>query len=163
MRWQAAAAKEPTMPTITPFLWFDTQAEEAMNLYLSVFERSRVLSVNRAQGKVMSVEFELEGQRVMALNAGPHHTFSEAISFFVGCETQQEIDTLWDKLIAGGGSPGRCGWLKDRFGLSWQIIPNALGRMLSDKDAAKAQRALQAMLQMNKLDLPRLQQAYDGA
>ncbi len=150
------------MPKITPFLWFDTQAEEAMNFYASIFERSKVLSVNRAQGKVMSVEFELEGQEFMALNAGPQFKFSEAISFFVGCETQQEVDELWTKLTADGGAPGRCGWLKDKYGLSWQIVPNALGRMLSDKDAAKAKRVMNAMLQMEKLDLKRLQQAYDG-
>jgi predicted 3-demethylubiquinone-9 3-methyltransferase (glyoxalase superfamily) len=99
----------------------------------------------------------------MALNAGPHYSFTEAISFFVGCETQQEIDDLWAKLIADGGAPSRCGWLKDKFGLSWQIIPSALGRMLSDKDPAKSQRAMTAMLQMQKLDLERLQHAYDGA
>ena len=115
------------MPTITPFLWFDTQAEEAMNFYASIFKRSKVISVNRAQGKVMSVQFELEGQQFMALNAGPTFKFNEAISFFVGCETQQEIDELWAKLTADGGAPGRCGWLKDKFGLSWQIVPNALG------------------------------------
>jgi predicted 3-demethylubiquinone-9 3-methyltransferase (glyoxalase superfamily) len=150
------------MPTITPFLWFDTQAEEAMNLYASIFKRAKVVSVQRAQGKVMSVQFELEGQAFMALNAGPQFTFNEAISFFVGCETQQEIDELWVKLTADGGAPGRCGWLKDRFGLSWQIIPNALGRMLSDTDAAKSGRVMNAMLQMEKLDVARLQQAYDG-
>ena len=149
------------MPTITPFLWFDTQAEEAMNLYVSIFKRSKVVSVNRAQGKVMSVQFELEGQPFMALNAGPAFTFTEAISFFVGCETQQEIDELWAKLIGDGGAPSRCGWLKDKFGLSWQIIPASLGRMLSDKDAGKSGRVMNAMLQMEKLDLTRLQQAYD--
>ncbi len=150
------------MPTITPFLWFDTQAEEAMNFYASVFKRSRVLAVNRAQGKVMSVEFELEGQKFMALNAGPMFTFTEAISFFVACETQHEIDDLWDKLLAGGGAPSRCGWLKDKFGLSWQIIPTSLGRMLNDKDPARAGRVMHAMLQMSKLDVTALQQAYDG-
>ncbi len=150
------------MPTITPFLWFDTQAEEAMNLYVSIFKRSKVVSVNRAQGKVMSVQFELEGQPFMALNAGPAFTFTEAISFFVGCETQQEIDELWTRLIADGGAPSRCGWLKDKFGLSWQIIPASMGRMLTDKDAAKSGRVMNAMLQMDKLDLKRLQQAYDG-
>ena len=150
------------MPTITPFLWFDTQAEEAMNFYASVFNRSKVISINRAQGRVMSVQFELEGQTFMALNAGPQFTFTEAISFFVGCETQQEIDELWAKLTADGGAPSRCGWLKDKFGLSWQIIPTALGRMLSDKDAEKSNRVMNAMLQMDKLDLKRLQQAYDG-
>jgi predicted 3-demethylubiquinone-9 3-methyltransferase (glyoxalase superfamily) len=150
------------MPTITPFLWFDTQAEEAMNFYASVFKRSRVLAVHRAQGKVMSVEFELEGQKFMALNAGPMFTFTEAISFFVACETQHEIDDLWDKLLAGGGAPSRCGWLKDKFGLSWQIIPTSLGRMLNDKDPARAGRVMHAMLQMSKLDVTALQQAYDG-
>ena len=150
------------MPTVTPFLWFDTQAEEAMNFYASVFNRSKVLSVHRAQGKVMSVEFELERQKFMALNAGPLYKFTEAISFFVACETQPEIDDLWDKLTADGGSPSRCGWLKDKFGLSWQIIPTTLGRMLSDKDAARAGRVMNAMLQMNKLDVQQLQKAYNG-
>ena len=150
------------MPTITPFLWFDTEAEDAMNFYASIFKRSKIVSVNRAQGKVMSVQFELEGQPFMALNAGPQFKFTEAISFFVGCETQQEIDDLWNKLIAGGGAPNRCGWLKDKFGLSWQIVPTALGRMLNDKDPTKSSRVMNAMLQMDKLDLGRLQQAYDG-
>jgi predicted 3-demethylubiquinone-9 3-methyltransferase (glyoxalase superfamily) len=151
------------MATITPFLWFDSQAEEAMNLYTSIFKRSKILSVNRAQGKVMSVQFELEGQRFMGLNAGPQYRFTEAISFFVGCETQQEIDELWDRLIADGGAPSRCGWLKDKFGLSWQIIPNRLGQMLGDKDAARSGRVLRAMLQMEKLNLKILQEAYDAA
>ena len=150
------------MPSITPFLWFDTQAEEAMNFYASVFNRSKVLSVNRAQGKVMSVEFELDGQKFMALNAGPMYKFTEAVSFFVACETQLEIDDLWDKLTAEGGSPSRCGWLKDKFGLSWQIIPTALGRLLNDKDPGRAGRVMNAMLQMNKLDIGQLQRAYDG-
>jgi predicted 3-demethylubiquinone-9 3-methyltransferase (glyoxalase superfamily) len=110
----------------------------------------------------MSVEFELEGRRFMALNGGPQFRFTEAISFFVGCETQQEIDELWTKLMADGGAPSRCGWLKDKFGLSWQIVPNSLGRMLSDKDPAKSGRVMNAMHQMEKLDLKRLQQAYDG-
>ena len=150
------------MPTITPFLWFDTQAEEAMNFYASVFERSRVISVNRAGDKAMSVEFELEGQKFMALNAGPAFKFNESISFFVGCETQEEIDDLWAKLIADGGSPSRCGWLKDKYGLSWQIVPKTLGRMLGGTDAARSKRVMDAMLGMNKLDLPVLQHAYDG-
>ena len=150
------------MPTITPFLWFDTQAEEAMTFYASIFERSKVISVNRAQGKVMSVTFELEGQKFMALNAGPHFKFNEAVSFFVGCETQQEIDELWTRLTADGGGPGQCGWLKDKFGLSWQIVPNALGRLLGDKDAAKSKRVMDALMQMKKLDLNGLQRAYDG-
>ena len=150
------------MPTITPFLWFDTQAEEAMNLYTSIFDQSKVIAVSRANGQVMSVQFELEGQKFMALNAGPHHKFNEAVSFFVSCETQQEIDRLWDRLVADGGAPNRCGWLNDRFGLSWQIIPSSLGSMLSDPDPAKARRVMDAMLQMNKLDTAALRAAYDG-
>jgi predicted 3-demethylubiquinone-9 3-methyltransferase (glyoxalase superfamily) len=150
------------MPKITPFLWFDTQAEEAMSLYTSIFKRSKVLSVNRAQGKVISVQFELEGQQFMALNAGPHHKFTEAVSFFVDCKSQEEIDELWAKLTADGGASSRCGWLKDKFGLSWQIIPESLGRMLTDADPAKSGRVMNAMLQMDKLDVQKLQQAYDG-
>lgn len=149
--------------TITPFLWFDTQAEEAMTFYASVFTRSKVISVNRAQGRVMSVQFELEGQTFIGLNAGPQFPFTEAVSFFVGCDSQQEIDELWTKLTADGGAPSRCGWLKDKFGLSWQIVPNGLGQMLSDADSAKATRTMHAMLQMEKLDMRVLQQAYDGA
>jgi predicted 3-demethylubiquinone-9 3-methyltransferase (glyoxalase superfamily) len=151
------------MPTITPFLWFDTQAEEAMNFYASIFKRSRVISVNRVLGRVLGVQFELEGQRLMGLNGGPHHKFTEAISLFVACDTQQEIDELWEKLTADGGAPSRCGWLKDKFGLSWQIVPSELGRMLSDKDPAKSKRVMDAMLQMSELDMGKLQQAYDGA
>ena len=150
------------MPTITPFLWFDTQAEDAMHFYASIFKRSKVLSVSRSQGKVMSVSFELEGQRFMGLNAGPQFPFTEAVSFFVNCETQAEIDELWTKL-SEGGAPGRCGWLKDKFGLSWQIIPSTLGQMLGDADPAKSSRVLTAMLQMNKIDVAKLRQAYDGA
>ncbi len=150
------------MPTITPFLWFDTEAEDAMNFYASIFKRSKVISINRAGGRVLSVKFELEGQEFMALNAGPQFKFTEAISFFVGCETQAEIDELWTKLLANGGEPSRCGWLKDKFGLSWQIVPNALGRMLGDPDGGRSSRALQAMLQMTKLDIAVLQKAYDG-
>ena len=151
------------MPKITPFLWFDTQAEEAMNFYTSIFKHSKVHSVSKMQGRVMSVQFELEGQHFMALNAGPMHKFNEAVSFFVSCETQQEIDELWAKLTADGGSPSRCGWLKDKFGLSWQIVPAALGQMLADKDPARAKRVADAMLAMNKLDIKQLQRAYDGA
>jgi len=151
------------MPSITPFLWFDTQAEEAMQFYATIFKRSKVVSVNRVQDKVMGVEFELEGQRIMALNAGPHFKFNEAVSFFVGCDTQQEIDELWTRLTADGGSPSRCGWLKDRFGLSWQIVPRALGAMLGDPDPGKAQRVMNAMLQMDRLDIGALQRAHDGA
>ncbi|HTE44012.1 MAG TPA: VOC family protein [Gemmatimonadaceae bacterium] len=150
------------MPTITPFLWFDTQAEDAMNFYAAIFPQAKVVSVNRANGKVMSVEFELEGQRFMGLNAGPLYKFNEAVSFFVGCETQQEIDELWDTLTADGGAPNRCGWLKDKFGLSWQIVPNALGRLMGGGDAASSKRVMEALFAMEKLDANRLQQAFDG-
>ena len=150
------------MPTITPFLWFDTQAEEAMNLYTSIFKNSKVLSVSRAQGRVMSVEFELQGQKFMGLNAGPQYQFSEAVSFFVACDSQAEIDEYWEKLTADGGEPGRCGWLKDKFGLSWQIVPKQLGKLLSGGgDAARSGRVVQEMMSMNKLDLARLQEAHD--
>jgi predicted 3-demethylubiquinone-9 3-methyltransferase (glyoxalase superfamily) len=150
------------MPTITPFLWYDTQAEEAMNLYASIFKNSKVISVNRANGKVMSVQAELEGQRFTALNGGPLFKFTEATSFFVGCETQAEVDELWDKLIADGGAPGQCGWLKDKFGLSWQVVPNVLLQMLNDNVPAKSTAVMNAMLKMRKLDIKGLQQAYDG-
>lgn len=150
------------MLTITPFLWFDTQAEEAMNFYASIFPDTKVLSVQRAGDQVMLVSFELQGQKFIGLNAGPVHKFNEAVSFFVACETQKEIDELWAKLTAGGGEPGRCGWLKDRFGLSWQIVPSALGSLVGHPDRARAGRATQAMLQMNKLDIAALQRAFDG-
>jgi len=153
--------RELTMPTITPFLWFESQAEDAMQFYASIFKRSKVIATNRAQGKVVSVKFELENQEFIALNAGPQFRFNEAVSFFVGCETQQEIDELWSKLVADGGSPGRCGWLKDKFGLSWQIIPNALGQLLGDPATGK--QVMNAMLQMDKLDLQRLQEASRAA
>jgi predicted 3-demethylubiquinone-9 3-methyltransferase (glyoxalase superfamily) len=151
------------MLSITPFLWFDTQAEEAMRFYTSIFPRSKVVAVHRNGDQVMSVTWELEGQRFMGLNAGPHFTFNEAVSFFVACETQQEVDELWDKLLAGGGTPSQCGWLKDRFGLSWQIIPTVLPALLGDADRAKAGRAMQAMLKMVKIDGAALQRAFDGA
>src|SRR6266581_7078245 len=148
------------MPTITPFLWFDSQAEEAMNFYISIFKNAKVLSVSRADGKVMSVTLELEGQKFMGLNAGPQFKFTEAISLFVDCETQEEVDELWEKL-SEGGEKGRCGWLKDKYGLSWQVIPSILGKLLHDKDPAKAKRVMNAMLQMNKIDINGLKQAYD--
>ena len=151
------------MLSITPFLWFESQAEEAMRFYASVFPHAREIAVQRAGDQVMSATFELEGQRLTALNGSPKIPFTEAVSFFVGCETQREIDDLWAKLTAGGGQPGRCGWLKDRFGVSWQVVPNALGGLLGGPDREKANRALQAMLQMQKLDLAVLQRAYDGA
>ena len=150
------------MPTITPFLWFNNNAEDAMTFYASVFPRTKVHSVQRAHGKVVSVEFEIEGQRFMGLNGGPDFPFTEAVSFLVACETQAEIDQLWSALTSGGGTPGRCGWLKDKFGLSWQVIPKNLGALLTGGgDAGRAQRVTHAMLQMNKLDLNALQDAYD--
>jgi predicted 3-demethylubiquinone-9 3-methyltransferase (glyoxalase superfamily) len=151
------------MLSITPFLWFDTQAEEAMQFYATIFPRAKVISVQRAGDRVLAVTYELEGQRFMGLNAGPQFTFTEAVSFFVGCDTQQEIDDLWAKLLAGGGTESRCGWLKDRFGLSWQIVPNRIGALLGDPDQVKSGRAMQAMLGMQKLDIAALQRAFDGA
>ena len=155
------------MQKIVPFLWFDGNAEEAMNFYVSVFKNSKVLSVTRygeagpgPKGTVMSCTFQLEGQDFYALNGGPQFKFTQAISLFVNCETQQEVDALWKKLSAGGRED-QCGWLQDKYGLSWQIIPTALGRMLGDKDAKKATAAMKAMLQMKKLDIKGLQQAYD--
>jgi len=148
------------MHKITPFLWFDHEAEEAMNHYVSIFKNSKVLSVNRMDGRVMSVTFELNGQRFMALNAGPQFKFNEAVSFFVDCEAQAEVDELWEKL-SSGGEKGRCGWLKDKFGLSWQIIPSALGKLMSDPDPAKSQAVLQAMLKMSKIEVSELERAYN--
>ena len=151
----------PTIaPTITPFLWFGGQAEEAMNFYASIFPYSKILSVSRVHGQVMSVQFELQGQKFMGLNADATFKFNEAISFFVGCETQQEIDELWSKLTADGGASSRCGWLKDKFGLSWQIVPTILGRLLQDKDPQRARRVMEAMMKMVKLDIATLEKAY---
>ena len=151
------------MKKITPFLWFDTQAEEAMNFYVSIFKNSRVLSVTPGpRGIAQSVNFELERQEFIGLNAGPQFKFNEAISFFVNCETQAEVDELWSKLTADGGEESMCGWLKDKYGLSWQIIPTTLGRLLNDPDPEKAGRVLQAMLKMNKIDIKGLQRAYEG-
>jgi predicted 3-demethylubiquinone-9 3-methyltransferase (glyoxalase superfamily) len=155
------------MPKITPFLWFDGKAEEAMNFYVSVFKNSKVVRVScygeagpGPKGTVMSATFQLDGQDFFALNGGPQFTFSPAISFFVNCETQQEVDELWEKL-SEDGEKNRCGWLKDKYGLSWQIIPSVLGQLLQDKDVEKANRVMKAMLQMDKIDIKRLQQAYD--
>jgi predicted 3-demethylubiquinone-9 3-methyltransferase (glyoxalase superfamily) len=139
------------MQKITPFLWFDGKAEEAMSFYVSIFKNSRIVSANRSQ---------LDGQEFLVLNGGPQFTFSPAVSFFVNCETQQEVDELWEKLSVGG-EKGRCGWLKDKYGLSWQVIPSVLGEMLHDKDAAKSKRVRKAMLQMDKIDIKGLKQAYD--
>ena len=150
-----------TPQKITPFLWFDGNADEAMDFYVSVFKNSKVVSVTRSQGKVMAGTFQLEGQQFYALNGGPQFQFTPAISLFVSCETQAEVDDLWKKL-SEGGSEERCGWLKDKFGLSWQIIPSILGPLLHDMDPEKAKRAMNAMLQMNKIDIARLKQAHAG-
>jgi len=151
------------MQKITPFLWFDGKAEEAMNFYVSIFKNSKVVSVSRSgkEGRVTACTFQLEGQEFHALNGGPHFTFTPAVSFLVNCETQEEVDELWENLSEGGAKE-RCGWLKDKFGLSWQIIPSVLGKLLHDKDAEKAGSVMKAMLQMNKIDIKTLQQAYDG-
>ena len=156
------------MRRITPFLWFDHQAEEAANLYVSVFPGSRISSVSRygdagpgPKGSVMTIAFELDGQPFVALNGGPVFQFTEAISFVVDCKTQEEVDQYWSKL-SDGGHEGRCGWLKDRFGVSWQIIPSALGQMLSDPEPRKARQVMEAMLQMKKIDVAELRKAYQS-
>jgi len=156
------------MQKITPFLWYDDKAEEAMNFYVSIFKNSKVLRVTRygeagpgPKGTVMTAEFQLEGQEFVTLNAGPRFKFTEAISFVVNCETQEEVDYFWGKLTADGGQESQCGWLKDKYGLSWQVVPSVLGKMLRDKDAGKANRVMQAMMQMDKIDIKRLKQAYD--
>lgn len=147
------------MQKITPFLWFDGNVEEAMNFYVSIFENSKVTNMTPGpNGTVMSATFELDGQRFMALNGGPMFAFTPAISLFVNCETQQEVDEYWEKL-SEGGKKERCGWLKDKYGLSWQIVPSILGKLLQDKEAGRATRVVQAMLQMDKLDIERLAQA----
>jgi predicted 3-demethylubiquinone-9 3-methyltransferase (glyoxalase superfamily) len=152
------------MKKITPFLWFDTEAEEAMNLYISIFKNSKVLGVTPGpKGRAMSVNFELEGQEFIGLNAGPQFKFNEAISFLASCNSQAEVDELWEKLTADGGEEGNCGWLKDKYGVSWQIIPTVLSELLGDPDREKSGRAMQAMLQMKKIDIQGLQQAFDGA
>jgi len=155
------------MQKITTFLWFDGKAEEAINFYVSVFKNSKILNVTRygeggpaPKGTVMTATFQLEGQQFYALNGGPQYSFTPAISLFVNCETQQEVDELWEKLSADRKAE-QCGWLKDKYGLSWQIIPTALGKLLGDKDPAKAKQVMQAMLQMKKIDIKRLQEAYD--
>jgi predicted 3-demethylubiquinone-9 3-methyltransferase (glyoxalase superfamily) len=153
------------MQKITPFLWFDGNAEEAANFYISIFKNSNMGKVSRygdagpgPKGSVMSVTFQIEGQEFFALNGGPQFKFTPAISFFVNCETQKEVDDLWEKLSAGGRTD-RCGWLQDKFGLSWQIIPTVLGQLLGHKDPQRAKRAMQAMLQMTKIDIEKLQHA----
>src|SRR6266480_150095 len=160
------------MQKLTPFLWFNNQAEEAVKFYTSIFRNSRIGKIarygeegkrlaGRPKGSVMTVEFQLEGQPFVALNGGPLFKFTEAVSFVVNCRTQAEVDRFWKKLSAGGKKV-QCGWLKDRFGLSWQIVPAVLGQLLSDKDAAKSQRVMQAMLKMVKLDIKKLKDAYAG-
>jgi predicted 3-demethylubiquinone-9 3-methyltransferase (glyoxalase superfamily) len=157
------------MQKITTFLWFDNQAEEAANFYVSIFKNSRINSVSRygdagpgPKGSAMVVTFTLEGQDFYALNGGPIFKFTEAISLYVNCETQEEIDTLWNTLTAGGGQESQCGWLKDKYGLSWQIIPSALQRTVGGPDAAGAGRAMQAMLKMHKINIKALEDAYAG-
>jgi len=157
------------MQKITPMLWFDNNAEEAVNLYVSTFKNSKINSVSRygdagpgPKGSVMTMSFQLEGQNLTALNAGPQFKFNEAISFVVDCQTQEEVDALWEKLTSNGGKEGQCGWLKDRFGLSWQITPRILIELIQDKDPVKSQRVMQAMLQMKKIDIQALKDAYDG-
>lgn len=156
-----------TTQKITPCLWFNFNAEEAVNYYLSIFKNSRILEIShygeampQHKGKVLILLFEIEGQQFQALNGGAEFPFTEAISLSVDCETQEEVDELWSKLSAGG-SEGQCGWLKDKFGLSWQIVPRTLTEMLKDKDADKAMRVMQAMFTMSKIDIARLQQAYN--
>ena len=156
------------MGKITPFLWYDNNAEEAVNHYTSIFKNSRVTNIARygeagpgPKGSVMTIAFQLEGQDFIALNGGPMFKFNEAISFSVDCKTQQEVDELWEKLSAGG-QPSQCGWLKDKYGLSWQIVPSVLIEMLQDPDAEKSQRVMQAMMQMSKIDIAALRRAYQG-
>jgi len=156
------------MQKITPFLWFDTQGEEAAKFYISIFRNSKITGTTRygeagpgPKGSVMTVAFNLDGQDFVALNGGPQFKFTEAVSFVANCETQQEVDDLWEKLSAGG-QRSRCGWLKDKFGLSWQVVPTVLGQLLQDKDPAKSRRVMEAMLQMDKLDIRKLKQAHAG-
>jgi predicted 3-demethylubiquinone-9 3-methyltransferase (glyoxalase superfamily) len=156
------------MQKITPFLWFNNNVEEAFNFYVSVFKNSRIVSVRRSgkgwpggEGKVFTGTIEIEGQEFMALNGGPMYSFTPAISFFIKCETQAEVDDLWDKL-SEGGTPQKCGWLTDKFGVSWQVIPNLLGEYLGDKDPEKVKRVMNAMMQMVKIDVEGLKRAYEG-
>jgi len=153
---------------ISPFLWFDTQAEDAAKHYVSIFSNSKILKVSRygdagpgPKGSVLTVTFELDGQRFTALNGGPRFKFTEAISFVIDCKTQEEVDHFWSKLSAGG-EESQCGWLKDKFGLSWQVIPTVLGELITDPDPAKSKRAMEAMLKMKKIDIAALRNAHDG-
>ena len=158
------------MPKITPFLWFNDKAEEAANFYASIFKNSKVNTVTRygdagpgPKGSVMTVAFELDGQPFTALNGGPQFPFTEAVSFVVNCENQQEIDYYWDRLTSGGGQPVQCGWLKDQFGLSWQVVPRAMSRLMQQTDPKKAERVMKALLQMQKIDIAGLERAAGGA
>jgi predicted 3-demethylubiquinone-9 3-methyltransferase (glyoxalase superfamily) len=151
------------MQKIKTYLWFNDNAEEAINFYVSIFKDSKILSrMPGPDGKLLGASFQLEGQEFMAMNAGPMFKFTEAISLYVDCDTQEEVDDLWNKLIAGGGQESMCGWLKDKFGLSWQVIPKVLGKLMGDPDREKGNRVMQAMLQMKKIDIAGLQKAYDG-
>ncbi len=152
-------------PTIRPFLWFGQNAEAAAHFYVSVFKNSKIVTVMPSPDPTtpMGVELEIDGQRLIAFNGGPHYKLTEAVSLMVHCETQEEVDYFWDKLTADGGEPSRCGWLKDKFGLSWQIIPQALVTLMGDKDPARAGRVVQAMLGMSKIDIAGLQKAYDAS
>jgi predicted 3-demethylubiquinone-9 3-methyltransferase (glyoxalase superfamily) len=158
------------MHKITPFLWFDNNAEEAMNFYVSLFPNSKITNISRlpegapgVTGQVLTASFELNGQEFMILNGGPQFQFNEAISLYVNCKDQAEVDDLWSKLTANGGEEGPCGWCKDRFGLSWQVIPEALGKLMGDPNPAKAQAAMQAMLQMKKIEVAKLEAAHAAA
>lgn len=155
--------------TITPCLWFNGQAEEATNFYLSVFPNSEVLNVTRytevgpaEPGSVVTISFQLNGQEYLALNGGPEFKFNEAVSFIIDCATQEEVDHYWEKLTADGGEPGPCGWLKDKFGVSWQVVPSILDEYLRDEDRERANRVMETMLKMSKLDIAELQRAYEG-
>jgi len=163
------------MPKITPFLWFDNQAEEAVKFYTSIFKNSKVGRVlrygeeaakisesGRPPGSVLTIEFEIEGQKFTALNGGPEFKFNESISFVVNCDTQTEVDYFWEKLSVDGGQESQCGWLRDKFGVSWQVVPTVLIEMLHDKDSEKTERVMKAMLQMQKLDIKKLNDAYAG-
>jgi len=149
------------MQKIVPFLWFDNQAEEAIAFYRSIFSNARTVEETRhGDGTFISATFELEGQTFMALNGGPQFPFTPAVSLFINCETQEEVDVLWEKLTADGGKPGRCGWLTDKFGVSWQVVPTLLGKLLHDEDPVKAKKVMEAMLRMDKIDSRALQEAY---
>ena len=161
------------MQKITPFLWYDDKAEEAANFYVSVFKNSKMGSITRyekegakvsgrPEGTAMTVEFQLDGQTFVALNGGPHFKFTEAVSLVINCETQEEVDYFWEKLTENGGQESQCGWLKDKYGLSWQVVPTILSELFKGKDASKSQRVMKAMLQMKKIDVPTLKRAAEG-